>query len=187
MPVTIQDQRELNILIAKFCDLDQRIPITLQKCIKVPLGLSISKGKAFLKLKEMLGDRFDNWYEACSFNRMVVDRCVRLATRAEELGIDRFKDDAPVDERLIEIFMGWDVPLSSLSLSNVPLSNVPLSNVPVTSPWSMKLEKQRRQLVRDLLSNPETAGLKNREIGRRVGVSPTTVGNIRRQLTATAT
>jgi transposase len=36
--------------------------------------------------------------------------------------------------------------------------------------------------VRDLLSNPSTAGLSDREIARRAGVSPTTVGKLRRDL-----
>jgi hypothetical protein len=36
--------------------------------------------------------------------------------------------------------------------------------------------------ARDLLSNPSTAGLSDREIARRAGVSPTTVGKLRRDL-----
>jgi hypothetical protein len=36
--------------------------------------------------------------------------------------------------------------------------------------------------ARDLLSNPSTAGLSDREIARRAGVSPTTVGRLRRDL-----
>ncbi|MEI8396294.1 MAG: hypothetical protein WCF85_16290 [Rhodospirillaceae bacterium] len=41
---------------------------------------------------------------------------------------------------------------------------------------------ERRQAVLDLLTNPDTATLSDREIARRVGVSASTVGALRRKL-----
>jgi DNA-binding CsgD family transcriptional regulator len=41
---------------------------------------------------------------------------------------------------------------------------------------------ERRAEVKSLLSQPDTAQLSDREIARRVGVSPQTVGNIRRRM-----
>ncbi|HMO31240.1 MAG TPA: hypothetical protein PKD06_18165, partial [Enterovirga sp.] len=38
----------------------------------------------------------------------------------------------------------------------------------------------RRALVMSILDSPETSGLSDREIARRAGVSPTTVGKLRR-------
>ena len=46
---------------------------------------------------------------------------------------------------------------------------------------------QRREEVIRLLSNLDTVALSDREIARRVGVSPQTVGNIRRRLMVKAT
>ena len=45
---------------------------------------------------------------------------------------------------------------------------------------------RRRAAVIALLENPETTGLSNREIARRVGVSPQTVSNWRQKLAETA-
>lgn len=40
---------------------------------------------------------------------------------------------------------------------------------------------ERRRAVLSMLGSPDTCGLSDREIGRRVGVSPTTVGSLRRK------
>ncbi|MGI4808941.1 MAG: hypothetical protein ACRYF2_12650 [Janthinobacterium lividum] len=47
--------------------------------------------------------------------------------------------------------------------------------------------KQRRSAIEAMLSNVDTRLLADREIARRLGVSPQTVGNIRRRLNGTAT
>ena len=44
----------------------------------------------------------------------------------------------------------------------------------------------RRKMLEDLLRNPTTTGLPDRDIARRVGVSPQTVGNARRRMAAQA-
>lgn len=46
--------------------------------------------------------------------------------------------------------------------------------------------RARRKAVEDLLSDPDGSYLSDREIARRVGVSPQTVGNVRRRLQAQA-
>ncbi len=51
---------------------------------------------------------------------------------------------------------------------------------PPSFEWSTATARRHR--VRELLSHVDTAGLPDREIARRVGVSPQTVGNLRRQM-----
>jgi DNA invertase Pin-like site-specific DNA recombinase len=46
----------------------------------------------------------------------------------------------------------------------------------------LRTATERRAEVKRLLSNVDTAHLSDREIARRVGVSPQTVGNIRRRM-----
>lgn len=53
----------------------------------------------------------------------------------------------------------------------------------IGSPTHFRTASERREEVMRILSDPAMAGLPDREIARRVGVSPQTVGNLRRRVT----
>lgn len=70
-----------------------------------------------------------------------------------------------------------------IAQQNVQAGQQPANNRPVQNGHHQTATDRRAEVVR-LLSNVDTAGLPDREIARMVGVSPQTVGNIRRRMKA---
>jgi len=124
----------------------------------------------------VLGDTTDTQLDLHAYLRgQIVEQLLATELRATTLA------DVLARQRYL-VDLGWNSPkIEQAVLLDLEHLAGMASAPPVQSGQVSTSPKARRAEVLQLLSNVDTARLTDREIARRVGVSPQTVGNLRRK------
>ena len=127
--------------------------------------------------------------EAQALRRKAQETARDFAGQIARLGIEKQQQAQSLQQRIAALetrLAGAEV---NRTVEPEPVRSGPAPSAPVPSapvPSAQGGTSRRRAAVIALLENPETTGLSNREIARRVGVSPQTVSNWRHKLAETA-